>query len=145
MATLKKHTVRIKKSMQKNRKNARFSAVDMDVTCRIIFANTVEIRDISLDGISLKSDKRFEINREYQMKIECEDGFDLLDRIKADKELKRIPVCILTTSKPEADIEKAKELKADYYLIKPFDLEVFETTFSGIIHGLPVLINMVKS
>jgi len=59
--------------MQEDRKNTRFSAGDMDVTCRIILANTVEIRDISIDGISLKSYKRFEINREYQMKIECED------------------------------------------------------------------------
>ena len=63
-------------------------------------------------------------------------GFDFLARIKADPELKTIPVCILTTSEAREDIEKAKELKAECYLIKPLDLEEFEKTFSGIIAGL---------
>jgi hypothetical protein len=67
--------------MQENRKNARFSAGDKDVTCRIIFAKTVEIRDISVDGISLKSDKRFEINRGYRIKIEREDEVISLDGV----------------------------------------------------------------
>jgi chemotaxis family two-component system response regulator Rcp1 len=38
--------------------------------------------------------------------------FDLLARIKTIPELKIIPVCILTTSESNADIEKANELKA---------------------------------
>jgi chemotaxis family two-component system response regulator Rcp1 len=63
-------------------------------------------------------------------------GFAFLARIKTDAELKTIPVCILTASEANADIEKAKELRADCYLIKPLDLEKFETTFSGIISNL---------
>ena len=63
-------------------------------------------------------------------------GFDFLTQIKADPELKTIPVCILTTSEAREDIEKAKELKAECYLIKPLDLEEFEKTFSRIIAGL---------
>ena len=63
-------------------------------------------------------------------------GFAFLARIKTDAELKTIPVCILTGSEANADIEKAKELRADCYLIKPLDLEKFETTFSGIIANL---------
>jgi CheY-like chemotaxis protein len=63
-------------------------------------------------------------------------GFAFLARIKTDAELKTIPVCILTASEANADIEKAKELRADCYLIKPLDLEKFETTFSGIIANL---------
>ncbi len=58
-------------------------------------------------------------------------GFDLLARIKTVPEWKTIPVCILTTSESNADIEKAKELRADCYLIKPLDLEKFEATFFG--------------
>jgi two-component system response regulator len=59
-------------------------------------------------------------------------GFDFLAEIKTDSELKIIPVCILTTSDHEADIEKAKELGAECYLIKPLDLEEFESVFSRI-------------
>jgi chemotaxis family two-component system response regulator Rcp1 len=63
-------------------------------------------------------------------------GFAFLARIKTDAELKTIPVCILTASEARTDIKKAKVLNADCYLIKPLDLEKFETTFSGIIASL---------
>jgi chemotaxis family two-component system response regulator Rcp1 len=56
-------------------------------------------------------------------------GFDFLAVIKKVPELKIIPVCILTTSDSIEDIEKAQELGVDCYLIKPLDLEKFETTF----------------
>jgi chemotaxis family two-component system response regulator Rcp1 len=58
-------------------------------------------------------------------------GFDFLAVIKKVPELKIIPVCILTTSDSIEDIEKAQELGVDCYLIKPLDLEKFETTFFG--------------
>jgi len=60
-------------------------------------------------------------------------GFDFLTRIKAEPELNAIPVCILTTSEAEEDIQRAKELKADCYLIKPLDLQEFEKAFSAIV------------
>jgi two-component system, chemotaxis family, response regulator Rcp1 len=60
-------------------------------------------------------------------------GFAFLSEIKADAELKTMPVCILTTSDAEADIEKAKELGAECYLIKPLDLGEFESIFFRII------------
>ena len=60
-------------------------------------------------------------------------GFDLLTRMKADPELQTIPVCVLTTSEAKEDIEKAKELKAECYLIKPLNLDQFEAAFSFII------------
>ena len=60
-------------------------------------------------------------------------GFDFLTRIKADPDLKTIPVCILTTSEAREDIEKAKELNAECYLIKPLNLQEFEATFTRIV------------
>lgn len=64
-------------------------------------------------------------------------GFDFLGRIKKEPELKEIPVCILSTSESKSDIEKAKDLNATCYLVKPLDLEEFETIFSGINTGSP--------
>jgi CheY-like chemotaxis protein len=59
-------------------------------------------------------------------------GFDFLARIKAEPKLKTIPICIFTTSETKEDIEKAKMLQADSYLIKPMNLQEFEETFAGI-------------
>jgi two-component system, chemotaxis family, response regulator Rcp1 len=65
------------------------------------------------------------------------NGFDFLARIKQETGLKTIPVCILTTSEAKEDIEKAKELHTDCYLIKPLDLKTFEDAFPGIGSGSP--------
>jgi CheY-like chemotaxis protein len=53
------------------------------------------------------------------------DGRDVLAELKADEELKRIPVVILTTSKTEEDILRSYHLNANCYITKPVDLEQF--------------------
>jgi CheY-like chemotaxis protein len=53
------------------------------------------------------------------------DGREVLAVIKNDKNLKRIPVVILTTSSDEADIFKSYNLHANCYITKPFDLDQF--------------------
>ena len=53
------------------------------------------------------------------------DGREVLEKIKVDLELKRIPVVILTTSKAEEDIIRTYNLHANCYVTKPVDLEQF--------------------
>lgn len=53
------------------------------------------------------------------------DGREVLEKIKADADLKRIPVVILTTSKAEEDILKTYNLHANCYVTKPVDLDQF--------------------
>lgn len=53
------------------------------------------------------------------------DGRAVLEDIKADEKLRRIPVVILTTSSAEEDIAKAYDLHANCYITKPIDLEQF--------------------
>ncbi|MFA4985921.1 MAG: response regulator [Candidatus Brocadiia bacterium] len=53
------------------------------------------------------------------------DGREVLAEIKADDDLKRIPVVILTTSKEEEDIIKSYNLHANCYISKPIDLHQF--------------------
>jgi len=53
------------------------------------------------------------------------DGRAVLSEIKADPELKRIPVVILTTSSSEQDILRSYNLQANCYITKPVDLEQF--------------------
>lgn len=53
------------------------------------------------------------------------DGREVLDEIKRDNDLKRIPVVILTISEAEEDIFKSYNLHANCYITKPVDLEQF--------------------
>ncbi len=53
------------------------------------------------------------------------DGREVLAEIKADEDLKRIPVVVLTTSKAEEDILKTYNLHANCYITKPVDFDQF--------------------
>jgi CheY-like chemotaxis protein len=52
-------------------------------------------------------------------------GREVLAEIKADPDLKRIPVVIMTTSSAEKDILEAYNLHANCYVTKPVDLDQF--------------------
>jgi CheY-like chemotaxis protein len=53
------------------------------------------------------------------------DGRAVLAEIKADPDLRRIPVVILTSSKAEEDVLNSYDLHANCYVTKPGDLEQF--------------------
>jgi CheY-like chemotaxis protein len=59
-------------------------------------------------------------------------GFEVLERIKADGHLKRMPVAILSTSAADRDIRRAYELHANCYLKKPIDLDDYELVCSAL-------------
>jgi CheY-like chemotaxis protein len=53
------------------------------------------------------------------------DGRQLLERVKSDAELARIPIVVLTTSAAEEDIVRSYKLHANAYVSKPVDLDQF--------------------
>jgi CheY-like chemotaxis protein len=53
------------------------------------------------------------------------DGREVLSEVKADEELRRIPVVVLTTSRAEEDVLRAYNYNANCYITKPVDLEQF--------------------
>jgi two-component system response regulator len=53
------------------------------------------------------------------------DGRELLEELKKDKTLKKIPVVILTTSSSEEDVEKGYCYGANCFITKPVGLEQF--------------------
>lgn len=63
------------------------------------------------------------------------DGFEFLRRIKANDSLAPIPVIMLTTEGHDMDKERARELGATAYLVKPFKptmlLELMNEVLSG--------------
>ena len=52
------------------------------------------------------------------------DGAEITRRLKADPKTKTIPVVILSANKDTEAV--AKEIGADSFLCKPFDIDVFE-------------------
>jgi len=53
------------------------------------------------------------------------NGHEVLQRIKADIELKKIPVIMLTTSSNQKDINEAYENHCNSYVKKPLDIDEF--------------------
>lgn len=53
------------------------------------------------------------------------NGHEVLAAMRAQDELRRIPVAILTTSEAEADVVKTYDLGANCYLTKPVDVDQF--------------------
>jgi chemotaxis family two-component system response regulator Rcp1 len=60
------------------------------------------------------------------------DGREVLQEIKGDDVLKRIPVVVLTTSKAEEDIFRAYGLHANCYVTKPVDFNQFTEVVRAI-------------
>ena len=59
-------------------------------------------------------------------------GREVLAEIKADADLRTIPVVVLTTSQAEEDIECAYALHANCYITKPVDFNEFATVVRAI-------------
>jgi CheY-like chemotaxis protein len=53
------------------------------------------------------------------------NGREVLEEIKTDPKLRRIPVLVMTTSRADQDIQKAYSLNANCYITKPMDLDEF--------------------
>lgn len=61
------------------------------------------------------------------LNMPLKDGREALREIRADPELRRIPVVVLTTSKADTDIGAIYELGANSFISKPFQFEALVT------------------
>lgn len=53
------------------------------------------------------------------------DGWEVLEEMSEDQNLRRIPVVVLTSSEAEEDIVRSYELNANAYMTKPVDFDGF--------------------
>jgi chemotaxis family two-component system response regulator Rcp1 len=60
------------------------------------------------------------------------DGREVLAEIKADPDLKRIPVVIVTSSQADEDILRTYNLHANCYVTKPVDLAKFVAVVKSV-------------
>lgn len=61
------------------------------------------------------------------------DGLEVLREIKASRELKDIPVVVLSTSENEADVIAAYALHANGYLVKPLNAAQFDSMSKALV------------
>jgi chemotaxis family two-component system response regulator Rcp1 len=61
-------------------------------------------------------------------------GIDVLREVKADPELRLLPVLMLTTSHADSDVHACYALNANSYLVKPADFDEF-TRMVAMIQG----------
>jgi two-component system response regulator len=60
------------------------------------------------------------------------DGLTVLKHIREDKDLRRLPVIILTTSKVDEDRLRSYDLGVNAYIIKPVGLQNFTEAIKTI-------------
>jgi CheY-like chemotaxis protein len=62
-------------------------------------------------------------------------GFEVLEWVKGDnKPLRRIPIVIVSSSGNPADVNRAYELGANAYMVKPVEFRAVEHLFESITH-----------
>lgn len=66
------------------------------------------------------------------LKLPKINGLEVLKLLKANNRYRKLPVVVLTSSREDSDIEKAYELGANSYIVKPVDF----LNFSEVIKQL---------
>lgn len=66
------------------------------------------------------------------LKLPKVDGIEVLASLKADPDLKILPVVILTSSREEPDLSQCYQLGANAYVVKPIDFDEFMQTIKNL-------------
>jgi len=83
-----------------------------------------------LDFLFLKNPERSrEVGKNYLVLLDIRmpkvDGVETLRQIKADPELKKLPVIMLTTTDDTREVERCHEIGCNVYMQKPVDFDRF--------------------
>lgn len=68
------------------------------------------------------------------------DGIEVLRQVKADPELRKVPVIMLTTTDDPREVERCHALGCNNYIVKPVDYD----KFSDAIRQLGLFVSLVQ-
>ena len=77
------------------------------------------------------------------LKMPKVDGLEVLRHVKADPQLRRMPVVVLTSSREESDLARSYDLGVNAYVVKPMNfpdfIQAVETlgAFWAVLNELP--------
>lgn len=83
----------------------------------------VRVAENGIRGLALMGERKPDLVISDVMMPEM-DGYDFCKAIKEDAQLRDVPVILLTTLSDSTDIFRGLEVKADGYVIKPYDEEI---------------------
>lgn len=66
------------------------------------------------------------------LKLPKIDGIEVLTQLKADPDLRVVPVVVLTSSREERDLTRCYELGTNGYVVKPIDFHEFVEVIRGL-------------
>jgi len=66
------------------------------------------------------------------LKMPKVDGLEVLRQMRADENLKHIPVVMITSSREEQDLIKSYQLGVNAYVVKPVDFQQFANSVKEI-------------
>lgn len=61
-------------------------------------------------------------------------GFDLLEEIRKEPEIKEFPVVMYSTSSNQDNIDKSKSIGANYYVVKPYKFSVLMEMIASFVN-----------
>lgn len=85
-----------------------------------------------IDNIKKNKDAHGVVFLDINMPLKS--GFDLLEEIRKDTEIKEFPVVMYSTSSNQDNIEKSKALGANYYVIKPYKFSMLMEMIASFIN-----------
>jgi CheY-like chemotaxis protein len=97
---------------------------------------SAEEAQVYLDGEEPYADRtRFPVPNLVllDLKLRRMSGLDLLRWIRQNRELRSMPVVVLSGTAEATDLNRAYELGIDAYIVKPVDLKGLAATLSGVL------------
>ena len=102
--------------------------VEDERNIRELLIYTLETTGFSAKGVSNGKELRALLKEELpdlillDIMLPGEDGYSILERLKASQETKNIPVIMVTAKEAEFDKVRGLEAGADDYVVKPFEV-----------------------
>ena len=99
------------------------NCVDNDI---LQFKNGQEVLDFLFrTGDGLKREQTGSYILLLDIRMPKVDGHEVLEKIRADDQLRRIPVIMLTTTDQKSEVDRCYELGCSLFMVKPTDYNKF--------------------
>ena len=113
--------------------------VEDEKNIRELLIYTLETTGFSAKGVSNGKELRALLKEEFpdlillDIMLPGEDGYSILERLKASQETKNIPVIMVTAKEAEFDKVRGLEAGADDYITKPFGMMEFVARVKAVL------------